>query len=834
MAKSVLITHNVTALFIDATTYYLALGASFIDNSLLVEAEAEIPIRNAGTFRNLYTYAPSNTVSVNSVITLRKSRAGTALTVTYGADQTGVKEDTSNSVSFANTDEAAYQLAISAEAGTNNLGLSLVAVEFEPTSSTDTVSFFAYGGVGHNEATASATRFFTPVGRGNAVSVTTEANCNVEIRDSFTASRLYTYVNANARTTDTTFKSRKNSADGGQAVTYTSGQTGVKEDTSGTDALAAGDDFNFAVTTSTGTNNLGVKMICCRLVNTAGKAQIVTAEQGGQAVAFNTTRYTAIGGDIDTDTAQANSQFLPRTSLVASQMVTNVSANTIATSDTTIHLMDGGSASALTVSYTAGQTGQKSDTTNSASLEGGTDTTQHRIITPNTSGSITVQSIGILVAAAQAVAGNTIASGASLFSPTLKHVIVGAFIASAAALTPPTVSTGGQAITGAHISSGATLTAPTLKYTVAATHIASGATLNAPTLKYVVNGAHIASTASLNAPTVKYKVAGATIASGAVLFAPTLRYAVSGAHIASGATITAPTVGYRVQLPTIASGAVLSAPSVTVGAVTVSAAHIASAAALTAPTISPGAVTVVGAHKASTATLTAPTVSVGSVAVAGVHIASGASLSPPTVSPGAVSVAGAHIASAAVLGAPTVSPGAVTVTLAHIASTVAFNPPTITQGATVATVLITSTAQVFAPSVTPGEVSVAGATIPSGSTLAAPRLSYTVVLATIPAGSQVFEPSLRAVVVGATIASSASLAPPSVIAGPPTITLPHIASTAALFAPSVEGGVPLELGCMTTRSLVAAWSTACLTPDVETRSRTLELTTLCTCECEEP
>lgn len=791
MAKSFVLTHGPGTTFLDNASYSLSLGGGLVTNLQSVDTDAEIPIRNAGTFRKLYAYVPTNTASVSTTITLRKSLANTALTLTYTSDQTGVKEDTSNSAAFANTDEACFKVVVPSEAGTNNITISLVAVEFEPDTKTECLSWLVVGGGVITENTASQTRFFSPTNRAQAASASVESTRLAEMRGAFTASNFYVFVASNARTTDTTFGTRVNTANGAQSVTYTSGQTGAKEDTANTDAIVAGDDLTYRITTSTGTNNLTLKVMSCQLLSTAGEFAILSAEQNGFAVTFNTTIYTAVGGDVDTEATQANSQFSPRTTYVAKEMTANVSGNTIATSDTTIHLMVGGSATGLTITYTAGQTGQKTDSTHSAVISGaGSDLIQHRIVTPNTSGTFTIQNIGMIVTGPQEVAGATIASGASAFAPTLKQVVVGAFIAAASSLTAPTISTGAQSVTGAHI----------------------------------------ASTASVTAPTLAYKIAGAHIASGATLTAPTLRYAVAGATIASGATVNAPTVGYRVQLPTIASGATLTAPTISPGAVNVSGAHIAAGATLTAPTL---AYKIVGAHIASGATQNAPTVSPGAVSVSGVFIASNATLTAPTIAPGAASVAGAHIASAATMTSPSLTAGAVSVTTAHIASVASLSPPTVTQGVTIVTVVIPSTAQLFAPTVIPGAVTVAGATIPSGSTLSSPRLSYAVVGATIPVGSQLFAPTVRYAVTGATMASTSTLSPPSVTVGAPTILLAHLASTAVLFAPTVDGGVTLDLGCMTNRSLTPRRETVSLMVVRDTRNLMPARSTECGCECED-
>jgi hypothetical protein len=398
MAQSLVVSHSPIRTYVDNATYYLPLGAGTLDNVPTVEAQVEIPVRDAGVFSNLFVYVPANTASVSSTFTLRKSRVDTALTVTYTADQTGVKEDTANSVAFAATDEVNFELTIPTEAGTNNLSLGTYGVQFTPDAVGDCISWLHYGGTSHTVSGASLTVFYPPVGRCIAAASANEGFRAVEIRGACTATNFYTNVSANSRTTDVIFGLRKNLANGNQSVTYTSGQTGAKEDTSNTDALVAGDDINYRATTSTGTQNITVTAIAMRLVSAAAENHLIAGEQNGFAVAFNTTIYMSVGGDIDTEATQANSQFAPRISVVAKELTANVSANSIATSDTVFTFM-GPAATELTLTYTAGQTGQKVDSAHSAVVVGdGSGLMQHRVVTPNTSGSITVQSFGLIVA----------------------------------------------------------------------------------------------------------------------------------------------------------------------------------------------------------------------------------------------------------------------------------------------------------------------------------------------------------------------------------------------------------------------------------------------------
>lgn len=371
----------------DNATYFTSFGGCL--GSRATEADVQVPVRDAGVVSNLYTFASLNTASVNSTITLRVNLADAALTVTYAADQTGIKEDTSNTVTVAATDELDWEITIPTEAGTNTLTLRVISAQFAPTTSTNCVSFMVLSpATATLDDSAVSTTSFLPLD-GQILSSATEAETKIRIGETFTSSNLYTYVTANSRTSDTVVRTRKNGADGGQSVTYTSGQTGVKEDTVNTDALVAGDDFNYSMTTGIGVGTISFTTICCRLVSTNNSFALVASLATGNAQAFNATNFLTVGGRLSSSSVEANFETLPRFTFTAKQLHTYVSVNTIAASATVYTVRDNRADSALTVSYAAAQTGLKSDTSNTAEFTSGTDEIAHKVVTPNTSGSIT-------------------------------------------------------------------------------------------------------------------------------------------------------------------------------------------------------------------------------------------------------------------------------------------------------------------------------------------------------------------------------------------------------------------------------------------------------------
>ena len=379
--------------FNDNTTRFTNLGSRIV-NTNIAETNFQATIRKAGTFSNLYCYVTANTTLVNSTVTLRKSVADTALLVTYGSGETGIKENTSDTVSFANTDEADHEITVANDvSGATSITLAVIGVQFVSDTSGESASFYIQSSnAGFN--TDSVTNYSMAFGLTDFS--TTEAQCQFEVRGSFTSANFSVNIGGNARTTNTTFKTRKNTADGAASVTYTSGETGQKEDTSNTDSLALGDEFGNAIVTSTGGGTITPRGANSTVYGTSNEFQIYACRpQNGVTQASAVTNYNPVYGWYATNGTEANSQYYSRFSFTAKQLVSYIRANSL-NGTTNIYLRDNGGDSSLTVAYTTGQTGVKNDTTNSATITAVTDEIDYKITTAGSSGTIAVTYIGIL------------------------------------------------------------------------------------------------------------------------------------------------------------------------------------------------------------------------------------------------------------------------------------------------------------------------------------------------------------------------------------------------------------------------------------------------------
>ncbi len=395
MAKSQIVNSGTVGVNDNVTTYFPIVGQLIANTN---EDQIEIPIRDAGNFSDFYTRVVTNTASVSSVFTFRLSRAGTTLAITYTSDETGVKEDT-DVVAAAATDEVDYQLVIPTEAGTNTLTFTVIGVSFTPTTSTDTVTLL--GAVGSNGYNGTSVTDFEGV--LSTLSEQTEAQTRVAIRGSFALKNFYVFVISNARaTSNITFRTRVDGGNGASEVVYAATETGAKEDTD-TDNVTTGQLIAYSIEQGAEAANTIASVISCTCLSTSSEFPLM----GGTAMTqnFNVTNYIGVSGrNSQVTTTETERQIVPNFTFSAKNLNANVTANTIATSASTVTFRVAAGPGNGILSYAAAETGVKVDT-DSDVVTADTTAIDYEIMTPNTSGAITFRNISCT---------GIVASGASL------------------------------------------------------------------------------------------------------------------------------------------------------------------------------------------------------------------------------------------------------------------------------------------------------------------------------------------------------------------------------------------------------------------------------------
>ena len=320
--------------------------------------------RSAGTLSQMYmriTAISGGTVVCKS----RKNGADGGQTMSITG--TGEWEDTSGTDSLDGDDEINYALNTAAAAQT--ITTTLIQMLFDAT--TNTVSLLGVR-IANIFSTASTT-FFRALSGNSTTGTPTEDNSNCRQRVSGTFKRIGVFVSSNART-ESTLRSRKNDGNGNQSQAITASTTGWFEDTSNTDSVSAGDDFNFAWVHGTGTNNCTYQVMKIEFESTAGDGQIVNSLDTTQSVVDNTTRHFTLGGILnDTITAATNLRAETNVAIDFKQITILIPTNT-ASNTSTVTLQKDGADTTLIASVTADGTGNFTDTSNTVSFTAGQET----------------------------------------------------------------------------------------------------------------------------------------------------------------------------------------------------------------------------------------------------------------------------------------------------------------------------------------------------------------------------------------------------------------------------------------------------------------------------
>lgn len=363
------------------------IGNGGVSPTAAAEVDSQLSVRVSGTFSKLGALVDAT--GTGRVIRFRKNGANGNQSVSPTNTTAGLFEDSTNSDAVTTADLIDFSVTTS----TGSPVIRTLRTVFTATS--NHACFYMTTGGGLTVNFDSATRFISFGGVTAGAAQTTEANAQSLVRVGGTLQNFQCVVNNNGRTTATTFKTRINGADGTCTVSVSAGATGLFEDTTHTDTVAAGDLLGYAVVAGgPDGNSLRVQQVASAIVVTSGAQNDVFATSGGGATrtASGTATYYTLIGNISGSTTEANRVIQHAFSGSASRLRLYLSANTYST-DGTATFRIAGADGAQTVTLTAGATGWFEDTTHSDSFAS-TDNCCVKI-TGGTSGSITIRCIGL-------------------------------------------------------------------------------------------------------------------------------------------------------------------------------------------------------------------------------------------------------------------------------------------------------------------------------------------------------------------------------------------------------------------------------------------------------
>jgi hypothetical protein len=207
--------------------------------------------------------------------------------------------------------------------------------------------------------TASSTRFLPLAGDFPADAHGTEATAQIKNRAYASWEAMQVRVTANARTNDSVFKNRINSADGTGVITYGAGVTGLVQDTAIGDAVGDADGLCIACTLLTGVEDLSVSLAVGTFKCDTGvtKCDVACGNSVGAArTASSTANVTAIGGRLQFTLAHTDAQCRVKVGFAgrAENLRCYVGANTLGGNMTLKLLVNGSAIITNTITAAAG------------------------------------------------------------------------------------------------------------------------------------------------------------------------------------------------------------------------------------------------------------------------------------------------------------------------------------------------------------------------------------------------------------------------------------------------------------------------------------------------
>jgi len=264
------------------------------------EANVQTDINSSVTFSNYWVSVGANTIAVATTVRLRKNGANGNEAISIPASTTGKFEDTSNTDSISAGDLVDFATVTGGSSGYTQIMHRVLSAADTPPQ-----VLLSYSGYG---TAYNSTRYCTIVGQGAYAAG--EGDFKWRSRKSWTVSHLRVYVPTNTCNNSSTYRLRKNGANGNESVSVPASTTGAFEDNSNTDSIASGDQLNYQLATGGTSGSITTAVTQCQCAQPAGNFHpLITADEGTTLYALQ-VRYVPVFGDIynDTFTSESNAQ----------------------------------------------------------------------------------------------------------------------------------------------------------------------------------------------------------------------------------------------------------------------------------------------------------------------------------------------------------------------------------------------------------------------------------------------------------------------------------------------------------------------------------------------
>lgn len=324
------------------------------------EVQKQTPIFSGGVAEDLKAKILSNTINGATVFVLRINGADGANTLSITASTSGLFEDTTHTDNISTTNKLNHKITPSGSSG--SMVIASVSISFAATTNTAQLLTTSKDA----DYTVAASTQYYPINGGGVSDNLTEDNVEFVFQSGGTLRNGAVYISSNTSAVTTTYRSRIDGANGNLAIAVTAAATGLVQDTSNTDTIAAGNTVNWSASSAADAGDVSGKLLSAEFITTDTSWQSISGIQGGSGLsqAAGLTRYYIIGTNVTNPfTTETDAQTKTPFSFTASNLQIFITANA-GTTNGSITLMEGGAETGLTASITALTTGLFVDNSN--------------------------------------------------------------------------------------------------------------------------------------------------------------------------------------------------------------------------------------------------------------------------------------------------------------------------------------------------------------------------------------------------------------------------------------------------------------------------------------
>lgn len=352
------------------------------------ETDKQVKWRIAGICNRLQVVVSANTIATSPTTVRTRVNAGNGnQSVSIPAGSTGSFTDMTNFDSIASGANFNFQIV------TPNTSGSITIMQANTLFAASTNSCIKYIERNSSFANTSTTNFCAING---GFLFSTEPLVQTKMKTAGTLQNFFINIVSNTAVDTTTYRTRKNTANGNQVIALSANATGQFEDLSNTDSVAVNDLVATDITTGpvSGVITMGVTS-ALDFITTTGASTIIQGDAGNLTNAA-LTRYVRIGMCGWADTTEPTSQALAMVPATLSSMCINIFSNTL-TATSTFKFRKNGANGNQTISISAGVTGFLEDASNTDTVIP-TDLINYQLITGGTGTSIRVAITSMMMA----------------------------------------------------------------------------------------------------------------------------------------------------------------------------------------------------------------------------------------------------------------------------------------------------------------------------------------------------------------------------------------------------------------------------------------------------